>query len=123
MDQSVIDQLTSIAPFLQRLEFDPDARMFYEYLADALIWYDEVPDMAEFMPKVSDSNARDPLSVPIRPTAAFAAVFGQGCMRSVWHYRSSLICGMPASHCEEAWREALRLFFCLARGYNTCYHS
>lgn len=79
--------LKAIAPYMPQGDADPGAKVFYDILADALVWSDEKPHPAE------DDR-------PLSPS----------CLRAVWHYRTSLILGRPDERCRVHWEEAQRLF-------------
>src|ERR1035438_277487 len=77
-----------LAPFLQGLTKDANARIYYDLFADALVWSDEVP----------------PADSPDR--ASFSAAE----LRGVWRFRTTLILGQPAEKFRAAWEEALKCF-------------
>lgn len=83
---SRFERLQRIAPQLDRLREDPNARVHYELMSDSLVWSDELPPLDEF--QASDSSI----------------------LRGVWRYRTSLIMGVPEEKCRSAWEEAQKLF-------------
>ncbi|GEM_PF-3458491 len=83
---SRFERLQKIAPQLDRLREDPNARVHYELMSDSLVWSDELPPLDEF--QASDSSV----------------------LRGVWRYRTSLIMGVPEEKCRPAWEEAQKLF-------------
>lgn len=72
------DKLRELAPTLNRLIADPEARVHYELFSDSLIWSDEWPP-------------------PDRPDLP-----GQY-LRGVFHYRTTLILGRPQERYREGW--------------------
>lgn len=74
-----ITNLKTIAPLLQSMSKDPHARVFYDITADALIWTDEFP-------LIADSDAIS-------------------CLRYVLRYRTSVILGQPEVRYERYWSE------------------
>jgi hypothetical protein len=81
-------ELQEIAPVLQGLRKEPDARINYDLFADALIWSDEFPRAEEYVRRA------------INPS----------CMRGILNFRTSLILEHPREKFRAAWEEAKRLF-------------
>lgn len=78
--------LRNIAPKLDRLREDPNARVNYELMSDGLVWIDELPPIDELEP--TECN----------------------CLRGVWRFRASLIMGSPEEKFRPAWEAAQKLF-------------
>lgn len=76
--------LRKLAPILDSLKPDPDARLTYELMSDALIWSDELPP-------VSDD-------------------YDTNCLRGIFRYRTTLILGKPEEKFRARWEEARTLF-------------
>lgn len=70
--------LLAIAPVLNRLAVDPNARVQYELMSDALIWSDELPPL--------DEKGVD-----------FA------CIRAVFRFRTTLMLGKPDERYRSDW--------------------
>jgi len=79
-------ELHDIAPKLNQLTADPDARVYFEWMSGGLVWSDELPPIKERVPGESQ------------------------CLRGIWRYRSSLIMGNPAEKCRPWWEKAQELF-------------
>ena len=78
-------QFSVLAGKLDRLKPSPDAKPFYDLLAGALIWTDEILDPAEL-----------PIGI-------------LECLRPVFHYRTTVILGTPKQDYHQYWTEAQRL--------------
>jgi hypothetical protein len=81
-----LEKLRKIAPKLNRLCEDPSARVSYELMSDGLIWSDELPPWEELDHDEST------------------------CLRGIWHYRASLIVGVPVEKYRTFWEEGQKLF-------------
>jgi hypothetical protein len=77
-----------LACFLDALQQDENARMFYDLFADALVWSDEVP----------------PADFPGRES------FMASDLRGLWRFRTTLILGQPEEKRRLGWEEALKWF-------------
>src|SRR5437667_3567800 len=80
------ERLKKIAPKLNQLKEDPQARVNYELMSDGLVWSDELPPWDEL--ESGESH----------------------CLRAVWKFRSSLIMGSPEEKFRPAWDYAKELF-------------
>ena len=78
-----LQNLRALAPVLDRLQADPNARVNYELMSDALIWSDELPPPSE--QKGGEANG----------------------MRGVFRFRTTLILGKPEERFRAGW-EMLR---------------
>jgi hypothetical protein len=76
--------LAAIADAMNRLEKQPNARMHYDCMADAIWWSDERPTFRD---------ARD-----------------HWCLRPIFHFRTTLILEVPNFENLGYWREGMRLF-------------
>lgn len=81
------EALRLVAPVLSELKVDPQARLGYELMSDALIWSDELPPPANREDAVIDTN----------------------CLRGVFRYRTSLMLGEPVEKYRASWDELKRL--------------
>ena len=79
-------KLRVLAPILDRLQSDPNARLHYELMSDSLIWTDELPNHSERV-KLVDTN----------------------CMRGVFRFRTTLIIGKPEEEYRACWEQAKTL--------------
>ncbi|HYV36999.1 MAG TPA: hypothetical protein VE988_14935 [Gemmataceae bacterium] len=86
-----MDDFQVLAPILDKLIFDPQARMGYDMLAGGLYWSDEIPAWS--------FDGLEPGQYP--------PGFGQ--YRALLNYRSSLIYGEPREKFRELWEQALVL--------------
>ena len=86
MDAESAEQLAAVAPRMRELAPAPDASVFYELMSDALVWSDEIPDLA---------------SGDVRTFQ---------CLRFVFRYRTTLIVDRPDERYRGVWEEASRLF-------------
>jgi hypothetical protein len=77
-----------LAPFLELLKKDENAKFFYDLFADALVWSDEVPP-PDFPNRVSFNTAE---------------------LRGLWRYRTTLILGQPDEKRRPAWEKAIECF-------------
>ena len=80
------DRLAKVAPKLDRLREDPNARVNYELMSDSLVWSDELPTPDRY-------EAQD-----------------VWWLRGVWRYRTTLMLGVPDERFRPSWEEAQRLF-------------
>jgi hypothetical protein len=87
MSASWIERFQKVAPILESLRTDPGARLNYELMSDALVWSDELPVPSEF----------EKYDVDV------------ACVRGIFRYRTSLICGNPEERFRSHWEEANRL--------------
>jgi hypothetical protein len=76
-----------IASALRGMKPDPNASVFYDLFAGGLVWADEMPSQ--------DALGGDPVAWTLR---------------SVWHYRTSVILGEPAEAYRPSWEEAQKWF-------------
>lgn len=72
-----------LAPLLNKLQADPNARVNYELMSGALIWSDEFPALSEI-------NGLD-----------------TNCLRGVFRFRTTLMLGKPEERYRTGW-EALQ---------------
>jgi hypothetical protein len=83
MSKAAAARMAELAPFLRELRPSPNATISYDLFADALWWSDERPEDG----------------------------YGFDRMRSLLHYRTSIILGQrPVRFDEEEWNAARRLF-------------
>jgi hypothetical protein len=82
-------QLSAIAPRMRKLVFNPQADLGYDLFADALVWSDERPSLQE----CGDESAMI-----------------VSCLRSILHYRTTIILGAPDETFREIWEAAELLF-------------
>jgi len=80
------EAIERIAPKLNQLQKDPNARVHYELMSGGLVWSDELPPWDELEP--GDSN----------------------CLRGIWRFRSSLILGIPEEKHRRRWEQGQKLF-------------
>jgi hypothetical protein len=71
--------LAKIAPKLNGLQEDPNARMNYELMSDGLVWSDEVPPWDQL--ELGESH----------------------CLRGVWRFRTTLMLGKPDERFRASW--------------------
>ena len=83
-----LQNLRILAPILDGLQADPNARLHYELMADSLIWTDELPGTSELKKLAFDTN----------------------CMRGVFRFRTTLILGEPEEKHRASWEQAKVLF-------------
>ena len=83
------EQLRALAPILDRLQPDPQARVGYDLFAGGLAWSDEAPDPAAL------TEPELPLLQALRP---------------VWRFRATLVAGAPEERYRSAWDLANELF-------------
>ncbi len=74
-----LKELRQLAAVLNRLPRDPEARLNYELMSDALIWSDELPAPSE------------------------REGWEANCMRGVFRFRTTLILGKPEEKFREGW--------------------
>jgi hypothetical protein len=84
VQDEVIAKLATIAKVMNTLTKSPDATISYDMLADALWWSDELP--------------------------AIGTIPGDGCLRPVVHYRTSVIINKPVPECLPYWLAAKMKF-------------
>jgi hypothetical protein len=82
----IFQALKRIAPKLNELPEDPNARVSFEMMSGGLVWSDELPAWDQMEPGESH------------------------CLRAIWRFRSSLILGCPAEKYRPYWEEAQQLF-------------
>ena len=86
MEAEPFEQLRAIAGRMRELKPAAGASVFYELMSDALVWDDEIPDLA-------------------------AGDVGEfHCLRFVFRYRTTLLVGQPDERYRRFWEEAARLF-------------
>jgi hypothetical protein len=86
MEAEPLTQLRVIADRMRELKTVPTATVFYELMSDALVWSDEIPDLA----------------------SGDVSVFH--CLRFVFRFRTTLIMGKPDERFRNLWDEAKILF-------------
>lgn len=77
----------ALAPALDGLRFNPDARFFFEMLSGGVVWSDELP-----------------------PDSASTEEAIASALRGIWHYRTSLILGAPVERFKASWEAAQSAF-------------
>ncbi len=80
------EALDKIAPKLNQLREDPNARVHYELMSGGLVWSDELPSWDQL--ETGESH----------------------CLRAVWRFRSSLIMGTPEEKHRASWERAQEVF-------------
>jgi len=72
------EHLDSLVPLLRTLKRDPSAGVFYDVMSGALVWTDE-----KLFERLSSEQ--------------------MGCLRGIFHYRTSLLKGAPEGRYEALW--------------------
>jgi len=83
-----LQNLRVLAPILDRLPTDPNARLHYELMSDSLMWTDEFP----------------------APSEREKVAFDTSCLRGVFRFRTTLILGKPDEKYRAGWEQAKVLF-------------
>lgn len=86
MEAEPLNHLRAIADRMRQLKPLPGATVFYELMSNALVWSDEIPDLATG--DVSDFH----------------------CLRFVFRFRTTLMMGKPDERFRSLWDEAQKLF-------------
>jgi hypothetical protein len=81
-----MSKLRQLAPLLDQLPLVSDAPCAYDWLSGALLWTDEVPDLARVEPGTFEA------------------------LRGVLHYRTCLVLGESSGQDEDLWLLAQSLF-------------
>jgi hypothetical protein len=83
MNSEADQKLEILAPFLDSLAVDSNARMQYEVMSDALLWSDELPVPSDRVKHALDTN----------------------CLRGAFRYRTTLIIEKPDERYRAAWEQ------------------